>query len=63
MEKMLIEHGIKPTANRLLVLKALADSHRPVTMSELEDAIDTIDKSGIFRTLTLFKEHERRCGR
>ena len=55
MEKMLIEHGIKPTANRLLVLKALADSHRPVTMSELEDAIDTIDKSGIFRTLTLFK--------
>ena len=57
MEKMLIEHGIKPTANRLLVLKALADSHRPVTMSELEDAIDSIDKSGIFRTLTLFKEH------
>ena len=54
---LLEEHGIKPTANRLLVLKALAESQRPVTMAELEDAIDSIDKSGIFRTLTLFNEH------
>ena len=54
---LLEEHGIKSTANRLLVLKALAESQRPVTMAELEDAIDSIDKSGIFRTLTLFNEH------
>jgi Fur family ferric uptake transcriptional regulator len=57
MEKILQEHGIKPTANRLLVLRALSDFHRPVTMAELEDSIDSIDKSGIFRTLALFKEH------
>jgi len=57
LEKILEEHGIKPTANRLLVLKALADCHRPVTMAELEDQIDSIDKSGIFRTLTLFNEN------
>ena len=57
LERTLNEHGIKPTANRLLVLKALADMHRPVTMAELEDKIDSIDKSGIFRTLTLFKEN------
>jgi len=57
MERLLIEHGIKPTANRLLVLNALAHVHHPVTMSELEDRIDSIDKSGIFRTLTLFSEH------
>ena len=56
MEKLLEEHGIKPTANRLLVLKALAGFDHPVTMSELEDSIDSIDKSGIFRTLMLFKE-------
>lgn len=56
LESILNEHGIKPTANRLLVLKALADSHHPVTMAELEDVIDTIDKSGIFRTLTLFRD-------
>ena len=56
-EEILKRHGIKPTANRLLVLKALADSKRPVTMAELEDRIDSIDKSGIFRTLSLFKEN------
>ena len=57
MEKILQEHGIKATANRLLVLKALAECKRPVTMAELEDKIDSIDKSGIFRTLMLFKEN------
>ena len=57
LEKTLQEHGIKPTANRLLVLKALAESKRPLTMAELEDQIDSIDKSGIFRTLMLFKEN------
>ncbi len=57
LERILDEHGVKATANRLLVLKALAQSQRPLTMAELEDHIDSIDKSGIFRTLTLFKEH------
>lgn len=50
------QHGIKPTANRIIVAKALAEEHCPVTMSELEDRIGSIDKSGIFRALTLFKE-------
>ena len=57
LEHILKEHGIKPTSNRLVILKALADCHHPITMAELEDAIDTIDKSGIFRTLMLFKEN------
>ena len=57
LERILNGHGIKPTANRLLILKALADSRHPVTMAELEHSIDSIDKSGIFRTLTLFKEN------
>lgn len=57
IESLLEEHGIKPTANRLLVLKALAECDRPVTMAELEERIDSIDKSGIFRTLTVFKEN------
>ena len=57
LEKVLAEHGIKATANRLLVLKALAGCQHPVTMAELEDKIDSIDKSGIFRTLMLFKEN------
>lgn len=50
------QHGIRPTANRIIVAKALAEEGRPLTMTELEDHIGSIDKSGIFRTLTLFKE-------
>ena len=50
------QHGIRPTANRIIVAKALAEGDRPLTMSELEDCIGSIDKSGIFRTLTLFKK-------
>lgn len=51
------QHGIRPTANRIIVAKALATGHCPMTMAELEDHIGSIDKSGIFRSLTLFREH------
>ena len=50
------QHGIRPTANRIIVAKALAEESRPLSMAELEDRIGSIDKSGIFRTLMLFKE-------
>lgn len=50
------QHGIRPTANRIIVAKTLAEESRPFTMGELENRIGSIDKSGIFRTLTLFKE-------
>lgn len=50
------QHDIRPTANRIIVAKALAAEQQPLTMSELEDRIGSIDKSVIFRTLTLFKE-------
>ena len=56
MEKLLQEHGVKPTANRICIARALAESGRPLSMTELEELLDTIDKSNIFRTLTLFRE-------
>ena len=55
--KWLIEHGIKPTANRIVIARALASADRPMSMTELEESILTIDKSNIFRALTTFKEH------
>ena len=55
--QLMESHGIKPTANRIVVANALLSSLRPMSLSELEEIILTIDKSGIFRTLTLFKEH------
>lgn len=54
--ELMKNHGIRPTANRIIVAQALAEESRPLTMTELEDRIGSIDKSGIFRTLTLFKE-------
>ena len=53
---MLEEHDIKPTANRLIVLRTLDGAGRPMSLSELEYKILSIDKSGIFRTLSLFRE-------
>ncbi len=55
--ELLEHHGVKPTANRIVVVKALEAAGRPMSLSELEYKILTIDKSGVFRALTLFKEH------
>lgn len=54
---ILLHHGVKPTSNRIVVAKALSLAKAPLSQQELEMAVDTIDKSGISRTLALFKEH------
>ena len=54
---LLGRHGVRVTPNRVLVAMALAEEKRPLSMTELEDRIETVDKSGIFRTLEIFKEH------
>ena len=56
MEHLLEEHGIKATANRLMIARALHDAHRPLTMTELEAELETVDKSNIFRTLQIFRD-------
>jgi Fur family ferric uptake transcriptional regulator len=55
--KWLTDHGVRPTSNRIIVLRALALSARPLTLAELEEKLLSVDKSGIFRALTLFREH------
>ena len=57
LTELLERHDIKATANRLIVARALLTEKRPLSLMELEDKIGTIDKSGIFRSLILFKEH------
>ena len=51
---LLEKRGVKPTSNRILVLKALIAAARPVSLSELDEIIGTMDRSSIFRVLTLF---------
>ncbi|MCR5820290.1 MAG: transcriptional repressor [Bacteroidaceae bacterium] len=48
------KRGVKPTATRLLVLRALGSHHRALSLRELDDILETIDRSTIFRALTLF---------
>ena len=50
--------GIKPTSNRILVMKALADEENPLSLKDLEQKMVSMDKSSIFRVLTLFLEHD-----
>ncbi|WP_278989182.1 Fur family transcriptional regulator [Segatella bryantii] len=50
-------HGIKPTANRIIILRAIAVAKYPMSLKEIEEAIVTIDKSNISRTLALFREN------
>ena len=59
-EKHLLEllesPGVKPTANRIVIARALAAAGRPMSMTELETELETIDKSNVFRTLQAFRE-------
>ena len=49
--------GIKPTAIRLLVIKAMMQAERAVSLLDLETLLDTVDKSTISRTIALFLSH------
>lgn len=53
---LMMHHGVKPTANRILIARALAGAGRPMSMTELEEAIGSVDKSVISRSLALFRE-------
>ena len=54
---LLAQREIQPTAIRLLVLKAMMQAKQSVSLADLEERLDTVDRSSIFRTLTLFLSH------
>ena len=55
--RLLEAHGIKPTSNRILVVKALAAEEAPSSISDLERRLLSVDKSCVFRCLMVFREH------
>lgn len=55
--EVLQRHGVRPTAVRLLVYRCLTELHDTFSMTEVEERLDRIDKSTVFRTLTLFAGH------
>lgn len=54
---LLSRHGVKPTANRLLVARELDREGRPLSLMELERNLLPMDKSSIYRALMVFKEN------
>lgn len=56
-EERLERHGIRPTSIRVMILRAMEVFDRAFDMNDLEKALDTVDKSSVFRTLSLFMEH------
>ena len=54
---ILHKREIKPTAIRLLVLKAMMEFERAFSLLDLENYLDTVDKSTVSRTINLFLDH------
>ena len=52
-EQLLQAAGIKPTAARILIIRNLDAADHPLSMAEIGDALETVDKSVISRTLAL----------
>lgn len=56
-EVILKKRGVKPTANRILVLRTMLSAVCPLSLQEIEAVMETMDKSSIFRVLNLFAKN------
>ncbi len=56
-ERILTDSGIRPTAIRIMVLREIARYAHAFTLSDMESRLPTLDRSTLFRTLTLFVQH------
>lgn len=59
IENILNGKGVKPTPNRILIIKELLKAAHPVSLANLEKSLGfTLDKASIFRVLELFAEKD-----
>lgn len=59
IENILGGKGIKPTTNRILILRELMKATHPVSLADFEALLGfSMDKASIFRVLELFSEKE-----
>ena len=58
LEKRLEERDIRPTAIRVLILREMLsmEDHLAFSLLDLEDRLDTVDKSTLYRTINHFHE-------
>lgn len=57
-EQLLVKAGVKPTANRLLVVRELLQTDVPMSLMEIEAALETMERSSVLRVLHLLLEHD-----
>lgn len=57
-EQLLEKGGVKPTSNRILVLRQLMEAERPMSLIELETGLETLERSSILRVLNLLLDHD-----
>lgn len=55
-EELLQKHGVRPTAVRILVWRAIEQIDGAFCLYDIEAAIPTLDRSSIFRSLRLFTD-------
>ena len=56
--RRLEQKSVKPTVNRILVYNTLVNAQHPVSMKDIENEMLSLEKSSIFRVLTLFEQHD-----
>ena len=56
-EDLLKKAGVRPSPVRILLLKCLLEAVRPLSIQELEQRMETVDRSSISRTLSIFASH------
>lgn len=57
VERLLVEHDMRPTANRLLVLSEVCDMEGAFSLADMEIALGSVERSSLFRTLELFAQN------
>lgn len=55
-EKRLEGRNIKPTAIRILIFKTMLDYPQAFSLLDMENTLETVDKSTLSRTINLFHE-------
>ena len=58
IESKLLKRNIKPTAMRELVLIVLMEQKVAISLSDLENKFDKVDKVTLYRTLKTFEENK-----
>ena len=55
--KHLNDCDIRPKAVRIIVFRAMYELHDTFSLTDLENTLDSVDKSTVSRTLSLFAQH------